>query len=64
MTNSKIGKAYTKRFEPNPEQGHSSYDRFQQERFGNVLKQESRLDDEAEELENKYDILKDFSNND
>ena len=51
-------------FEINPDQSHDSYEKFQQEKFGNVLPVKKRWEENAEQLENKYDLILDFSNND
>jgi hypothetical protein len=50
--------------EINADKAHENYDRWQQEKFGNTLKKTKRLDDEAEELENKFDLITDFTSND
>ena len=61
MTNSRISKSYPKHFETNPEKCHTAYERSQMKRHGNFIIEE---EDEAEELENRYDILNDFSQQD
>ena len=51
-------------FEINPDKVWDAFDKFQQEKFGNVLPKKKRWEENAEQLENKYDLIPDFSNND
>ena len=51
-TNSKIKKSYPKHNEINPDKLHNSYERWQQEKFGNVLEDS----DEEPEEDNEFDI--------
>lgn len=51
-TNSKIKKSYPKHNEINPDKLHNSYERWQQEKFGNVLEDSN----EEPEEDNEFDI--------
>lgn len=59
-TNSRIAKTYPKNFTPNPDQVHNNYERFQTEKFGNVL-DGSEKEPEEDEFE---ELLSDFSTHD
>jgi len=59
MLNAKIKKTYPKHNELNPDKLHNNYERWQQEKFGNIL---DNSDEEPEE-DNEFD-LSDLLNND
>jgi len=59
MLNAKIKKTYPKHNELNPDKLHNNYERWQQEKFGNILE-----DSEQESDDSMDDILDDFLNND
>jgi len=48
----------------NPDKAHDNYEQWQKTKYGNVLPKKKRWEENAEELENKLDLINDFTNQD